>query len=68
MALPTTDITISLCGYLSGSSLDAAWRNIVPGTSGAWKTFTIGATNKARLLAYNANAETEAAVNYLYIV
>lgn len=58
----------ALCPNWTGSSLDTAWRNIVPGTSLAWKTFTIGSANKTKLLAHNANAETEAATNYLYIV
>jgi hypothetical protein len=52
----------------SAISLNTSLANITDGTSGAWKTFTIGATNKARLLAAYPNAETDANARYIYVV
>ena len=41
--------------------------NVTDGTALVWKTFTIGATNKARLLAAYPNAVTDANARYIYV-
>lgn len=51
----------------SAASLNTSLLNITDGTSGAWKTFTIGATNKERLLAAYPTAETDANARYIYV-
>jgi len=56
-------MTWNFSSKFSGASLDQSVKNILSGT----KTLTIGATNKASLLAYNSNAVTDAAARGITI-
>lgn len=62
-----TFLTFSFTENWTAASLYTSLQNITSGTSGAQKTFTIGATNKARLLAAYPNSETEANARYILI-
>lgn len=57
----------AISSKFSALSLHNSLWNITAGTPSAWKTFRIGATNKARLLASYPNDETDIAAYYIHI-
>lgn len=60
--------TWNFSNYLSAVTMNQSLLNITDGITTAWKTFTIGATNKARLLAAYPTAETDANARFIYVV
>jgi len=59
--------TWNFSNYLSADTLNTSILNVTDGTIGSPKTFVIGSTNKARVLAAYPNAETNANARYILI-
>jgi hypothetical protein len=64
----STFLNWGFSNYLSADTMNQSILNVTNGTAGAQKTITLGATNKARLLAAYPTAETDANTRNILIV